>query len=138
MKFKPYFVFNGNTRQAVEFYQDAFGAEAPTIMTFADGPQNPEYPMPEEAKNLIMHAMLKIGSQELLFSDAFPGKEIPEECEKITLAIGDITAEEAKASYDKLMVNGTAIMELQETFWSKAYAQVKDQFGITWQISADK
>lgn len=30
---------------------------------------------------------------------------------------------------------GELIMHLQETPWSPAYGQVKDKFGITWQIS---
>ena len=28
-------------------------------------------------------------------------------------------------------------MELQETFWSKAYANLRDKFGVEWQLSLD-
>ena len=28
-------------------------------------------------------------------------------------------------------------MELQETFWSKSYGNLKDRFGIEWQVSYD-
>jgi PhnB protein len=28
-------------------------------------------------------------------------------------------------------------MELQETFWSKAYGSLKDKFGVEWQFSHD-
>jgi uncharacterized glyoxalase superfamily protein PhnB len=28
-------------------------------------------------------------------------------------------------------------MELQKTFWAPAYAMVKDQFGIVWQLSLE-
>lgn len=138
MQYRAYFIFNGQAKQAIDFYKEVFETDECEILTFADAPQNPEYPLPEEAKSLIMNACLNTGSQYFMFSDSFPGQPIPEECEKVTIALTDINAVEAKKYYEKLKVNGTIIMELQETFWSKAYAQVKDQFGVTWQISADK
>lgn len=138
MRIGTYLVFNGRTREAVEFYKEVFNGEVEGMMTFGEGPQNPEYPLPEEAKNLIMHACLKVGEQNIMFSDAFPGQEVSENSNNITIVLNDITAEEAFALADKLKVNGKAIMEVQETFWSKAYGQIVDQFGINWQISADK
>jgi uncharacterized glyoxalase superfamily protein PhnB len=50
MPINAYLVFNGNTREAVEFYAKVFKNEAPQIMTFGEQPQHPDYPMPEEAK----------------------------------------------------------------------------------------
>lgn len=44
-----YVTFNGNCRQAVEFYANVFNAEKPEFMTFGQAPPNPDYPLPEEA-----------------------------------------------------------------------------------------
>ena len=55
MSVDVYLNFNGNTREAVLFYAEVFGTEAPKIMTFGETPPNPDYPLPEEAKNLVMH-----------------------------------------------------------------------------------
>lgn len=49
----PYIITNGNGQEAVKFYEDALEAEVLELQTYADLPPNPEYPLPEEAKNLI-------------------------------------------------------------------------------------
>lgn len=49
-----YINFNGNCREAVEYYAQVFGAELQEITAFGDAPQNPEYSLPEEAKNRIL------------------------------------------------------------------------------------
>ena len=42
-------------------------------MTFGDMPPSEEYPLPEEAKNLIIHTRLNMCGSVLMFSDIFPG-----------------------------------------------------------------
>ncbi len=73
MAVDAYLNFNGNCREAVEFYAQVFGTEEPKLMTFGQAPPNPEYPLPEEAKNLIMHTRLTIFGSNVMFSDTFPG-----------------------------------------------------------------
>ena len=43
--------------------------------------------------------------------------------------------EEIKTLYGKLKEGGTVEVELQETFFSKCYANVTDKFGMAWQLS---
>ena len=50
MAVEAYINFNGNCREAVEFYASAFGTEKPQFMTFGDTPPNPEFALPEETK----------------------------------------------------------------------------------------
>ncbi|WP_435367234.1 VOC family protein [Domibacillus tundrae] len=38
----------------------------------------------------------------------------------------------------RLSEGGKVTMPLQETFWSKLYGQVRDPFGIDWQISCSE
>jgi PhnB protein len=45
MSVDVYINFNGNCREAVEFYAKVFGTEKPQIMTFGEAPPNPEYPL---------------------------------------------------------------------------------------------
>jgi PhnB protein len=52
MAVEVYLYFHGNCREAAEFYAGVFGTEKPQIMTFGESPQNPEYPLPDEAKKL--------------------------------------------------------------------------------------
>lgn len=130
----PYLVLNGNGQEAVKFYEHALGAEVVSVQTFGDMPENPEYPTPEEAKNRVLNAQLKVGNATLMLSDTFPGQPY-QIGEQVTIAITVSDAEKSKEVFDKLQEKGKVIMELQETFWSPAYGQVIDQFGVTWQVS---
>ncbi|MBP8031020.1 MAG: VOC family protein, partial [Acetobacterium sp.] len=55
----------------------------------------------------------------------------------ISLVITDNDLEEIKRLFDLLSNEGRIEMQLQETFWSKAYGALTDKFGIGWQISAE-
>jgi len=131
-----YFNFNGNCREAVEFYADVFNTGAPHIMTFAEAPPNPEYKLPDEAKDLVMHARINIKGSNVMFSDVFPGMPYVQG-NNITLAFVSSDLEEIKSVFHKLKEGGTVNMELQETFWSKCYGSIKDKFGTEWQVSHD-
>jgi PhnB protein len=128
--------FNGNCREAVEFYAKVFGTEKPQIMSFGDAPPNPEFTLPEEAKNLVMYTSLNIKGSNVMFSDTFPGRPLVAG-NNINLTISSKNLEEIKSLFNKMKEGGTVGMDLQETFWSKCYGMVTDKFGIPWQFSYD-
>jgi len=136
MAIDVYINFNGNCREAVEFYALVFETEKPKIMTFGDTPPNPEFNLPEEAKKLVMHALLNINGSNVMFSDIFPGSTFVQG-NNISLTIVSKKMDEVKALFSKLKVGGTVVMDLQETFWSKCYGNLTDKFGIGWQLSYD-
>ncbi|HZH58084.1 MAG TPA: VOC family protein [Metabacillus sp.] len=132
----PYLVFNGNAKEAVAFYETALDAKVLDLKTFGDMPDNPEYPTPEEAKGRVLNAHLEINNTNLMFSDTFPGQPYTIGSQ-ITLAVIINNIEKTKEVFDKLKADGEVLMELQQTFWSPLYGQVKDKFGITWQVSTE-
>ncbi|ANX12637.1 hypothetical protein ABE41_011515 [Fictibacillus arsenicus] len=136
MSVDVYLNFNGNCREAVEFYAEVFKTEKPQIMTFGEAPPNPNYELPEEAKDLVMHTRLNIDGSNVMFSDTFPGMPFVEG-NNVTLAIVNKDIEQIKSIYEGLKEDGNVVMELQETFWSKLYGQVTDKFGIHWQLNYD-
>jgi PhnB protein len=136
MAINAYVYFNGNCREAVEFYAKAFGAEAPRIMTFGDTPPNPAYPLPEQAKKLVLHAELKIADSRVMFSDTFPGNPYTQGNNINITVMGD-NAEDIKTWFNNLKEGGTVTMELQKTFWSDCYGMLTDKFGIGWQLSTE-
>ncbi|MBA2939952.1 VOC family protein [Paenibacillus sp. CGMCC 1.16610] len=131
-----YLNFNGNCREAVEYYAEVFGAEQPKIMTFGDTPSDPAYPLPEEAKSMVMHARLTISGSTVMFSDVFPGMPFVAG-NNISLSMVSKDIEEIKSAFHKLKEGGKVGMELQETFWSKCYGSLEDKFGIQWQFNYD-
>jgi PhnB protein len=136
MAINVYINFNGNCREAVEFYAQVFGSEKPQIMTFGDTPPNPEFPLTEEAKKLVMHTRLNITGSTIMFSDVFPGSPFVAG-NNISLAIASKNIDEVKSLFNKLKEGGTVGMDIQETFWSKCYGSLTDKFGIEWQLSYD-
>jgi PhnB protein len=136
MSVDVYLNFNGDCREAVEFYAEVFKTEKPQIMTFGEAPPNPDYELPEEAKNLVMHTRLNIDGSNVMFSDTFPGTPFVEG-NNVTLAIVNKDIDQIKSIYAGLKEGGKVVMELQETFWSKLYGQVTDKFGIHWQLNYD-
>jgi PhnB protein len=131
-----YLNFNGNCREAVEYYAQVFGTEKPQIMTFGETPPDPDYPLPEEAKNLVMHTRLNINGSNVMFSDVFPGMPFVVG-NNISLAVVSKNLDEIKSFFNKLKDGGTVGMDLQETFWSKCYGNLTDKFGIEWQFNYD-
>ncbi|WP_018143796.1 VOC family protein [Alloscardovia criceti] len=128
-----YLVTDGNGQEAVEFYKKALDAELISMTLFKD--QYPEVP-PERA-NLVMNAQLKVGSQRLMISDENPDMEYKHGYNMTACIIVD-SVEEAQKIYDKLSADANAVhLELQETFWSPAYANFEDKFGMMWQISTE-
>nr|WP_263325289.1 VOC family protein [Neobacillus sp. Marseille-Q6967] len=129
----PYLMMNGNAKEAIEFYKEALGAEVLFNQTFGEMPENPEYPLPEEAKGLISHAMLRVGETDLMFSDNFPGST-SQIGDQVTICITADNTEESKQIFENLQEGGTVKMPFQETFFSPGYGIVTDKFGVTFQI----
>jgi PhnB protein len=131
----PYLTLNGNGQEAVKFYENAIDAKVLHIQTFGDMPPNPEFPpLPEEAKNQVLHAHLKVGETDLMISDTFPGQPF-ETGSQVSISITMSTVEKSKEVFEKLQDGGKVTMLLQKTFWSPAYGVVTDKFGVSWQVS---
>jgi PhnB protein len=136
MSVDVYINFNGKCREAVEFYAEVFGLGKPKIMTFGETPPDPNYPLPDEAKQLVMHSRLNIDGSNVMFSDVFPGMPFVEG-NNISLSFVNTDIDLIKSLFNKMKEGGTVSMDLQETFWSKCYGMVKDKFGIDWQFNYD-
>lgn len=63
-----YLNFDGNTREALTFYEQCLGGEL-YLMPFSEV----QFDYPKEAKDRFMHARLKAGPLVLMASDTLPG-----------------------------------------------------------------
>ncbi|MGG4492458.1 VOC family protein [Brevibacillus reuszeri] len=133
LRLTPYVVLDGETKEAIAFYEKALDAKVVFVQTFADMPANPDFPLPDEAKDRVAHASLKVGDSDLMFSDSFPGQSIPKG-DHVTICIVSDDVEKSKRIFDALQDGGQVLMPLQETHFSPAYGNLKDKFGITFQI----
>lgn len=130
----PYLTFDGNAKEALEFYKGVFDGEILRLQTYGEA----DYPTPPGSDELIMHAQLKKDDLFIMMSDGFPGQGVTIGS-NISLALEFEKGEEIQTIYDRLSQGGgTALMELQDTFWGAKYAKVKDKFGVIWELNHQK
>ena len=124
--------FDGDCREAIEFYAGVFKLEMPErIMTYG---QAPGVNVPDSAKDRIIYASLPIFGSNVMFSDCFPGSDYVKGT-NIALTLGSDDACEIRRIYAALSEGGSVNMELGKTFFSELYGMITDKFGITWQLS---
>jgi PhnB protein len=129
----PYFMFDGNAKEALEYYREVFGGEILNLQTFGEA----DYPTPPEAHDRVIHAQFKKDDLFIMVSDTFPGNSV-EGGNNISLALEFESEDEIQTIYDALSQKGTVFMELQDTFWGAKYAKVKDAFGVIWDLNQPK
>lgn len=133
LRLTPYLMMDGNAKEAIQFYEQVLDAKVLFHQAFGEMPENPEFPLPEAAKNRVSHAMLKIGESDLMFSDIFPGQAL-QKGDQVTICISSSDKDKSTQIFEALQHGGQVKMPLQETFFSPAYGIVTDKFGITFQI----
>lgn len=132
----PYLYFNGNARDAITLYVKAFHADMPEIMILGDMPPDPEHPIPDEAKNLVMHAELHIADGVVMISDSF-GTSVGMDG-NINMMVTLKDEEKLRSTWDTLKVGGEISMPLAPTFWSPLFGSLTDKFGVEWQFGQDQ
>ena len=136
MALEIYLYFDGNARDAVEFYSEVFETPKEHIATYAEMPSDSDMPSPENAENLVMNTSLLIRGTTVMFSDIYPesGMSSFHQGNNVSLLISDPKEAVIRHLFDQLKTGGTVISELEKTFWSPLYGRVRDKFGIYWEI----
>lgn len=129
----PYIMLDGKAKDAIEFYKLALGAEVVFMQTFGDAPSGPEAALPAEDKGRVAHSVLKVGDGKLFVADVLPGQP-NRGGNRVSLCLTANDAEEAQALFDALRQDGQVDFPLQEVYFSPAYGQVTDRFGVVFQI----
>ncbi|MGT2933241.1 VOC family protein [Streptococcus catagoni] len=128
-----YLITNGNGKEAIEFYKDVFNAEVTSLTYWKDGVPD----CPKEREDLVMNAQFDINGIRLQLSDENPDFNYRAGGNMSAAIIVD-SVEAAKELYGKLKVDAQKIlMELDQTFWSPAYANLIDKYGVMWQINTE-
>ncbi|WP_020620547.1 VOC family protein [Paenibacillus daejeonensis] len=136
-----YLNFDGNAEQAIEFYTEAFQATHVKKVRFGDIPQNPNYPMPEQERAMIMESSLEFAGGRLMMSDVPPSmKNVTGDIVRGTQLLISIVIDDKAALADyfsNLSVGGHVIMPLSDVPWSSCFGMLVDRFGIVWKFNSD-
>jgi PhnB protein len=132
--FNAYLIFNGNCRQAMEFYAKSLGADL-HMMTYAEGPGGgPNCEIPQQARDKIMHARLQAGSAVLMASDSTPDRAV-EAGTNFWVNIDCESLQEIERFFSALSEGASVTMPLQQTFWAARFAMLTDKFGVNWMFN---
>lgn len=56
----PYFVFDGNAAEAIEFYSNVFHTKILDVTYFRDMPADPDFPMTDDVKDLVLNGSIEL------------------------------------------------------------------------------
>lgn len=128
-RLNPYINFDGNARQALEFYKDVFGGEL-NLSTFG------QFPGADPAiAEKIMHGQLETPSgYTLMASDVPPDMEI-NSGNNFTVSLSGDDADELRGYWERLAEGGTVAMPLEKQMWGDEFGQCVDKFGVQWLVN---
>lgn len=134
-----YLTFNGNCRQAFDFYKCVFGGEFPYIGTFGEMPPKEGKETPEEDKDKIMHVSLPISKETILMGSDTGGEWAShhKEGNNFSISINAESREEADKLFNGLSEGGKVTMPMADTFWGAYFGMFTDKFGINWMVNYD-
>jgi len=129
-----YLTFNGNCRQAMQFYRDCLGGEL-SLQTIGESPLSEK--MPAQMKQSILHAMLTNKNIVLMGSDMV-GEAGLLRGNAVSLMLNCSSEEEINQFYDKLSAGGKATHPLHTSFFGALFGDLVDKYGNQWLLHYDK
>ena len=129
-----YLNFDGNTREAMQFYAEALGAQL-TMQTFKEVGMD----MPG-AENRIVHAMLNGGGGPatiIMASDSMPGQPLTMG-DNMWVTIDCNDNDEQDRMWSAIGNGGKVLMPLDVAFWGARFGMLRDKFGVGWMFNCEQ
>jgi PhnB protein len=127
-RLNPYISFDGNAREAMEFYRGVFGGEL-NINTFG------EYGVPNEAADGVMHSMLETDGGITLMASDTPSHVDYNPGTNISISLSGEDGDELRGYWEKLSGGGTVTVPLEKQMWGDEFGSCVDGFGISWLVN---
>jgi len=128
-----YLMFNNNCGEALGVYEKAFGAKVLHKQTYGDMPSNPDFPMAEEDKGLVLNVQFEIAGTVIMASDV--GQLAADKGNNMYITVTTEDKELITKAWDMLKEGGEVINDLQPTFFAELHGSLRDKFGIGWMFS---
>lgn len=130
----PYLTFNGNCREAMNFYKEVLGGDL-SLMVVGESPIADQ--CPTAMQDQIMHSELRNNGLTLMGTD-MTGPEGIQKGNDMTLSLNFDSEEEINRSFKRLSEGGKVLDELSVKFWGGLFGMVQDQFGKVWMFNYQK
>ncbi len=134
MRTTPYLMFNGDCKEAFEYYATSLGGTIEMMQTHGDSPAKAH--TPPEWHDKIIHARLTAGDIVLMGSDAPPAHQEKPQGMWVSLQVDKLA--EAERIFGALANGGQVRMPFGKTFWAAGgFGMVVDRFGTPWMVNCD-
>jgi PhnB protein len=130
MKLYTYLNYGGNCRHAFEFYAEHLGGRITFLTTHGEQPDTSN--VAPDWRDAVLHARIEIGGTVVLGADIPPDRFQPMRSAYLTLLTD--SDEEAERIYALLSDGGQIFMPMEETFFARRFAMLRDRFGTSWML----
>ena len=127
----PYLNFRGETREAMQWYQEVFGGEL-TMSTFAElhGSMDPS------EDDLIMHSDLQAPDGIRFMAADVPSRmDYAPGTNNFSMSLSGEDDAKLRGYFDKLSTGGNVLMPLEKAVWGDTFGMCTDRFGVRWLIN---
>ena len=129
-----YLSFNGNCREAMQFYKECLGGEL-SFQTIGESPLSEK--MPPQMKESILHATLTKDQLVLMASDMVSDKGLVKG-NAVSMVLECNDEEEIYATYQSLAAGGESTHPIENTFWGALFGGLMDKYGNNWLLHYQK
>ncbi len=128
-RLNPYVAFDGNAREAMEYYRDVFGGEL-TMSTFGEfGNDDPSL------ADKTMHASLATDRGFTLMASDTPPQMVYRPGNNITISLSGDDEADLRRYWERLSDGATVMMPLEKQSWGDEFGMLTDRFGIPWMVN---
>jgi PhnB protein len=129
-KLNPYINFNGNAKEAMEFYNNAFAGKL-TMNTYKEGGMTKD----PDSDDKIMHAMLEVDNGITLMASDSPKGWAYNVGNNVSISLSGDNEAELQGYWDKLSDGGKIDEPLVQAPWGDKFGMFTDKFGIRWFVN---
>jgi PhnB protein len=128
-RLNPYLNFNGNARQAMQFYESVFGGTL-TLSTFADfgAPESPD-------ADRVMHGQLETDAGYTIMAADVTSDMEYHAMAGCSVSLSGDDADALRGYWEKLAASGTTTMPMQKQAWGDEFGMCVDGFGVPWLVN---
>lgn len=127
-RLNPYLNFNGNAREALEFYARIFGGNL-AFTTFAD------FGAGDSADaDRIMHGMLETDAGYTIMGADVPSGVDHHPMAGFSVSLSGDDADALRGYWEKLAASGTITMPMQKQAWGDEFGMCVDRYGVSWLV----
>ena len=131
-RLNPYLVFDGNARQALEFYASVFGGKL-TLYTFGEfGAAD----SPDAEK--VFHGRLENDAGYTIMAGDATGETPYLPAAGFSVSVSGDDADLLRGYWERLATGGTITKPMQEQVWGDEFGMCTDEFGVSWMVNISK